>query len=207
MAPHCPNTHIHTLLTTTLAFSPHSWDDLKRAVDGCFGFASEDHRPTQLYGQIGQWDVSQVNDMSTMFYDIDTFNDNLSKWDVSRVTEMRMMFAHARKFDQDLSKWDVSRVRRMGTMFRDAASFNHDLSNWDVSRVTEMLMMFNLAKSFNQDLSEWDVSRVTDMRGMFANANSFNQTLCGTEWMNSDALNVEMFTNSLGSISDTVCGT
>ena len=67
--------------------------------------------------------------------------------------------------------------------------------------------MFRDAASFNQDLSNWDVSRVTNMHGMFSNTLSFQQELCGAAWVNSDALKVDMFTHSPGSISDTVCGT
>jgi hypothetical protein len=45
------------------------------------------------------------------------------------------------------------------------------------------------------------------MRRMFTDARSFRQTLCGAAWINSNATKVNMFTHSLGSISDTVCGT
>merc|ERR1712032_1501379 len=96
-------------------------------------------------------------------------------------------------------------VNSMIAMFSNANSFNQDLSNWDVSRVTNMGAMFSVAKSFNQDLSNWDVSRVTDMQLTFFEASSFQQTLCGAAWVNSKASKVDMFTHSLGSISDTVC--
>ena len=137
-------------------FSPSSRDELTRAVDDCLGVASEPDRPTRLHGPIGQWDVSQVTDMSNIFNALDDFNYELSKWDVSRVTDMGGMFAEA--------------------------------------------------KSFNQDLSKWDVSRVTDMQRMFNEAGSFQQTLCGAAWVNSNASKIEMFAESLGSISKTVCG-
>merc|ERR1719476_551731 len=68
-----------------------------------------------------------------------------------------------------------------------------------------MRAMFSDAESFNQDLSNWDVSRVFDMQWMFQGANSFQQTLCGVAWVNSKAMKVDMFTHSLGAISDTVC--
>ena len=116
------------------------------------------------------------------------------------------MFDNARSFNQDLSKWDVSRVTNMTAMFRHAESFNQDLSKWDVSRVTDMTAMFSYAHFFNQDVSHWDVSRVSNMQRMFAGANSFHQTLCGAAWVNSNALKTEMFSDSPGAISSTVCG-
>merc|ERR1712032_563838 len=93
----------------------------------------------------------------------------------------------------------------MGSMFDNDHSFNQDLSSWDVSRVTDMGSMFDNDQSFNQDLSKWDVSRVTDMHLMFNEASSFQQTLCGAAWVHSKASKVDMFENSPGSISDTVC--
>ena len=68
-----------------------------------------------------------MTDMDKMFYDIDTFNYELSDWDVSRVTNMCGMFANAIAFNQDLSKWDVSRVKTMLCMFDDASSFQQTL--------------------------------------------------------------------------------
>ena len=162
-------------------FSPSSRDELARAVDDCLDVASEPDRPTRLHGPIGQWDVSQVTDMSRIFFQRDTFNYGVSHWDVSRVSNMQGMFAYAGYFNQDLSKWDVSRV-------------------------TDMTAMFSYAHFFNQDVSHWDVSRVSNMQGMFAGANSFQQTLCGTAWVNSNALKTEMFSDSPGAISSTVCG-
>ena len=81
-----------------------------------------------------------------------------------------------------IGKWDVSQVTNMSKIFRDLAYFNYTLSNWDVSRVTNMELMFD-------------------------EASSFQQTLCGAAWVNSKASKDEMFTHSLGSISDTVRGT
>ena len=97
--PHYSHAHIHTLLTPMPVFSPQSRDELKRAVIGVY---SEGNRPTMVHGPISKWDVSQVTDMRTMFYEIDTFNYELSLWDVSRVTNMREMFAGAHSFNQAL---------------------------------------------------------------------------------------------------------
>ena len=61
--------------------------------------------------------------------------------------------------------------------------------------------MFSGSKSFNQDLSKWNVAQVTGMLRMFAGATSFEQVLCGEAWVNSDALQEDMFTDSPGSIA------
>ena len=55
---------------------------IRQAVDTFVSSGS-----TGNYGPISEWDVSQVTDMSWLFYQI-TFNADLSKWDVSSVTSM-----------------------------------------------------------------------------------------------------------------------
>jgi surface protein len=57
------------------------------------------------------------------------------------VMDMSCMFRDASSFNQDLSGWDVSKVMDMSCMFRDATSFNQDLSGWDVSKVTNIRCM------------------------------------------------------------------
>ena len=46
----------------------------------------------------------------------------INNWDVSNVTDMRAMFAGARSFNQPLNKWNVSKVTNMEDMFRNASS-------------------------------------------------------------------------------------
>ena len=94
-------------------FSPQSPDELKGAVNDLIGDPSDGDRPTRLRGPIGDWDVSQVTDMTGIFLHEDYFNYDVSNWDVSRVTDMQVMFRHAHIFKQDISKWDVSCVTDM----------------------------------------------------------------------------------------------
>ena len=85
----------------------------------------------QAYGwPIGTWCVSQVTDMSYLFYGKDAFNEDLSGWDVSQVTKMQWMFFRAASFTGDLSSWDTSSVQDMSSMFRGASNFNWDLCAW-----------------------------------------------------------------------------
>ena len=54
---------------------------------------------------ISDWDVSTVNDMSFMFDEAKSFNQDISRWDISNVTDMRWMFFNNISFNQDLSPW------------------------------------------------------------------------------------------------------
>ncbi len=46
----------------------------------------------ETYGDISEWDVSAVTDMSNLFFELIDFNYDISRWDVSNVTDMSSMF-------------------------------------------------------------------------------------------------------------------
>ena len=137
------------------------------------------HRPVAeaRYGHIRGWNTSKVTNMSNLFRDQRTFNDDLSGWDTSKVTSMVGMFNQARAFNQDINAWDVSSVTDMQSMFREARSFNRDLNSWDVSNVTQMSNMFFFALVFNARIHAWDVSKVINMYMMFYNARAFDDNI------------------------------
>ena len=85
-------------------------------------------------------DVSGVDDMSYLFYNLDGFKGDISKWDVSNVVYMNYMFSNT-KFNGDISKWDVSNVKDMLLMFA-YSKFARDISKWNVSKVIDMNYMF-----------------------------------------------------------------
>ena len=131
------------------------------------------------YTHISTWDVSEVTDMSFLFYKEEVFDEDISSWDVANVTDMTSMFDGAKKFKQNIGNWNVSSVTDMSYMFYEAESFNQEIGSWNVSSVTNMSSMFNSSISFNQEIGSWNVSRVTDMSYMFYRANSFNQDIGG----------------------------
>ena len=76
------------------------------------------------YGHIGNWDTSNVTDMSFMFYWKTDFNENIGNWDTSKVTNMSNLFNNVRDFNQDIGEWDTSNVTNMSSMFHNAYAFN-----------------------------------------------------------------------------------
>jgi surface protein len=51
---------------------------------------------------IGSWDVSNVTDMTHMFFDAAVFNQDIGSWDVSSVMNMTEMFQFASVFNQNI---------------------------------------------------------------------------------------------------------
>lgn len=205
--------------------SQHVFVDRTTLVTAVDAWVADETSATTTYGTIDSWDVSRVNDMSRLFEDKDTFNDDISgwnvssstamyrmfshasafnrdigNWDVRSVTNMMGMFSHASAFNQDISGWDVYSVTDMSNMFWNTSVFNYDLDGWDVSSVNNMTRMFYQAAAFNQDISTWNVSGVTSMARMFEEATSFSQRLC---WNVTGKDTTDMF---IGSNGGSICG-
>jgi surface protein len=135
-------------------------------------FGSEDD--VDFNQKIGNWDVSNVTNMSFMFYRVYSFNQPLKLWDVAKVTTMEGMFYNNSSFNQPIGNWDVSNVTNMSGMFMESA-FRQPIGDWDVSNVTSMSSMFSYTP-FNQPIGDWDVSNVRNMENMFGGS-SFNQPI------------------------------
>ena len=140
-----------------------NWIDVSEITDMSYLFYDN----PKFNGDISKWDVSNVIYMIGMF-EGSQFNGVIKDWNVSNVVNMRSMFKNS-IFDGDISKWNVSNVKVMGYMFF-RSKFNQDISKWDTSSVTSMEDMF-AGSIFNKDISKWDVRHVVDMQYMFLNAN------------------------------------
>ena len=81
------------------------------------------------YGEINTWDVSQITDMSELFRNKTTFNDDISNWNVSSVIDMEYMFFNAEAFNQPLNDWDVSSVTDMRFMFYSCLLYTSDAAD------------------------------------------------------------------------------
>lgn len=110
----------------------------------------------EKYGHISNWDVSNVTEMSGLFFGADFFNEDIGSWDVSNVTNMSMMFMEAMSFNQDIGKWDVNNVTDMNEMFYGAESFNKDIDDWDVRNAIYMSEMFFLSGHIKKYSKKWD---------------------------------------------------
>jgi surface protein len=85
-------------------------DDIHAAVNAW----CEDPVAAEIkYGHISGWDTSLVTNMSELFKDKTSFNDDISQWNVSNVTNMEAMFRGASRFNRSLEQWNVGNVTNM----------------------------------------------------------------------------------------------
>ena len=93
-----------------------------------FGYGDSNKRKN--FDGIELWNVSNVTDMSCMFWGCKNFNQPLNSWNVSNVTDMHLMFCNCKNFNQPLNSWNVSNVTNMRGMFWSCKKFNQPLNSW-----------------------------------------------------------------------------
>jgi surface protein len=132
---------------------------------------------SKITGLDGNWDVSSVTNMKSMFNNCSSFVgvNMIDNWNVSKVTDMSYMFNGCSSFQgTDVSYWNTKSVRNTRNMFAGCNPFQADLQYWNVSYVTDAGCMFYNCFSFlGSNVSSWIVSNVTDMDYMFNNCSSF----------------------------------
>ena len=104
-------------------------------------------------------DTSKLRDMSALFVNKYEFNGDISQWDVSKVENMSRMFESS-GFNGDISQWDISKVKNMKQMFYDSC-FNKDISKWNTSSLNYMNGMFAYSP-FKGNISNWNINNVID---------------------------------------------
>jgi hypothetical protein len=89
----------------------------------------------------------------------------MNKWDVSNNQDFSFIFEDIEEFNKDNGLWNVLNAISMMAMFCETKSFDHqDIFSRDVSNVTDMSFMISHAINFNQDLLSWITANVSTTR-------------------------------------------
>jgi hypothetical protein len=122
----------------------------------------------ERYGNISEWDISAVDDLSMIFCAC------VTEWCLENRPECN---GACSTFDEAIGGWNTSAVTTLADAFQGASAFNHPLDAWQTSRVTSLWGTFYDAASFNQPLESWDTTQVSTLRMAFRDASAFNQPL------------------------------
>ena len=191
---------------------------------------------TDTYAIVGAYNEDDAGGTDSGKAYIFNLND-ISGWDTGAVSNMTSMFNNAASFDQDISTWDVSLIASEPTNFD-----NNTLASWTTAEkpqwgtdgtifypltgetesilnatwistyapasyvydttpgaegirvkwndpITNMYGMFNGSAINNADISSWDVSTVTVMTAVFGSTSAFNQDISSWNVSNVTAMN------------------
>ena len=141
-------------------------------IDAIDLWISNETKASSLYGEINDWDVSQITDFSELFKDKASFNSDLSNWDVSNGADFESMFSGATSFNQDISSWDVSSGINFYGMFSGATSLNQDLSSWTINENASLKDMFKDADLMQSNQGVGDTPSI-DYFNTYINPNIF----------------------------------
>ena len=126
---------------------------------------------------LGNLDVSNVTDMTCMFYGAGKMTHyDIADWDVSKVESMNHMFCDNFSLRSlDLSRWNVSSLKTIYNMFNDNQALKTigDVSQWNTSSLVDAGCWLNYCIAFvgdnsgTMDLSGWDTSKLKSAGDMF----------------------------------------
>ena len=117
---------------------------------------------TSFNGDISNWDVSTVQNLSSFFQNAPAFNQNIGGWTTSALTNIAQCFDDCTAFNQNIGSWDVSGCTSFSLLFRNASAFNQDIGSWDTSSVSTIFGCFFNASNFDQDIGDWNISSLTN---------------------------------------------
>ena len=166
-------------------------------TDGTFKQASWDWvqdatTATTKWGDIGDWDVSGVADMSHAFSkhrnaaggakvlngnsaNIASFTGaGLETWITTSLTNMASTFSGATNMNAVMANWGMSKVNTLRGTFKGALQFvGGGMSNWITTALTSLDGTFEGASAMNADVTKWQVDKVTSLSYTFHNTYAF----------------------------------
>ncbi len=126
------------------------------------------------------WVTTNVTTLLRTFDGIDSdhlmaFTGNVSDWDVSNVENMTQTFNYCASFNRPLN-WTTTSCTSFFQTFTSCILFNQDMPNFVTSTCTVIINILNGCTAFNGDISTWDLSGITGigMIGAFYNCSALN---------------------------------
>jgi surface protein len=131
------------------------------------------------FGNIEDWDVSQVTDMKQLFEGYNLDGIDLTKWDTARVTKMGSMFADTKNFNNNIfSSWKFQSCEYINSFLINSVDFNNGGERIviDNNKISNINSMFSGCKNLNVSIS-FNLSALVNADNCFQGCSKLNNNI------------------------------
>ena len=122
-------------------YSPKTQEELRKIIEKLLEERGKD-------ANLNDIDVSHITDMSGLFKGLDPHDIDISKWNVSNVKDMSYMFYNCSNFvGTGIEYWDVDNVVYMNYMFKGCRKLNANFKYWNPRNIANSEGQFAGARS------------------------------------------------------------
>ena len=140
--------------------------------DHLFSIIQERLNNNKLFIDLTDLDISELDDLSYIFYGLNMEVVDISGWDTSNIITMENMFSFCNKLKNiiGIENLDVSKLQRANAMFYWCKNLVElDLTNWNPISLENMSNMFGYCSNLKiiKNIENWQLTNIKDVRQMF----------------------------------------
>ena len=150
--------------------------------DHLFSIITERRNNNKSFIDLTDLDISELNDISYIFYGLNMEVVDISGWNTSNVITMENMFSFCDKLKNiiGIENLDVSKLQRANAMFYGCKNLVElDLTNWNPISLENMSNMFYNCSNLKmiKNIENWQLPNIKIVRKMFCNCVKLNVDL------------------------------
>ena len=152
------------------------WTTMSTAFRGCTSLTSVTATDAP--------NLSNVTDLTFMFWKCRLSNADFSNWDVSNITNTSLMFSSdGANGTINLSNWDVSNVTTMYAMFYDCITLQiTGIENWNTNSLVNIQQMFKSTSLLDVSFANWNINSITNLSGFLSGSLASQPVLSTTNY-------------------------
>ena len=140
--------------------------------DHLFSIIRERHNNNKSFIDLTDLDISELDDLSYIFYGSNMEVVDISGWDTSNVITMENMFSFCDKLKNiiGIENFDVSKLESANSMFYCCKNLVElDLTNWNPVSLQDAYEMFSSCSNLKiiKNIENWQLPNIKNVRQMF----------------------------------------